>query len=195
MMNKTKRFDDHQKKFYDEERLMKRSAELAAHNVGSAKRHAHRAALAFIEMQRSGANRLMQIIREAVGPGDAPVNRFIEQTFAPIAFIDEGFEELVTAVYEGMTEDDYLKQSPTCFVGSKRARSRSQLAKPGEVLPSKPMDDMTIEEQAGHWRTRALAAEQDIRTLKTQVNELSREARKLRGQNKKLHRLVMAAAL
>ena len=193
MKNKRTRFDDHQKAFYKEEQLMKRQAGLAASNVEWAKRHAHRAAVAFIEMQKSDPNRLMQLIRDTVGPGEDPVNRFIEQTFAPIAFLDEDFSELVTAVYEGMTEEDYLKQSPTCFVGSKRARSRSNTPAPGEKLPPKPLDDMSLEDKIDHWQTRALAAEQDLRELTKRVRELEAEAKKLRNQNKKLHRLVKNA--
>lgn len=169
---------------------MTRAAELTHKNFRNAKRHAYRTAKAYIEMQGSDPNRLREMIRDMVGPGPDPVNRFIEKTFAPLTSIGEDFSELITAIHEGMTEKEYLAKSPAAFLGSKRKSVKPEGDTP---LPPPPLDDMDTEQQAEHWRTRALAAERELKNLRSRVNELSRESAKLRRQNQKLHQLIKNA--
>lgn len=190
-MKDCQNFDTVRHTFHEEQRLMARAAELTHKNFRTAKRHAYHTAKAFIEMQASDPNRLMEMIRDAVGTGPDPVNRFIEKTFAPLTSIGEDFAELITAIHEGMSEKEYLAKSPAAFLGSKRKPVK---AEDGDTpLPPPPLDDMDGEQQAEHWRTRALAAERELKNLRSRVNELSRESAKLRRQNQKLHKLIKNA--
>ena len=151
-------FDHSYDSFVEERRLLERAATSTRKSFRLAKTHAYRMATAFVQMQATEPNRVMEMAKSEVGAGPNLIDRWIEHSFAELAALGEDFHELITAIHEGMTLKQYLADAPSTFLSSKKRRELKD-SEGKTPLPPIPDDDLPVEKQAEAWRRRALAAE------------------------------------
>ncbi|MFW6060927.1 MAG: hypothetical protein ACODAQ_12170 [Phycisphaeraceae bacterium] len=126
---------------------------------------------------------------------------WIEDKLRAIRLIGEEPLDLVAAVHDGLTLQQYMKQNPELFLAGKRRRQAKRDADGAPQPPADPPEHASLEDQnrilreqvAAH-REREKALQKELRTLKQAYARLERAFRNLKRLVNRLDQDGKAAA-
>ena len=108
---------------------------------------------------------------------------------APIVMIGEDPRELLTAIQEGMTEQQYMAKGPFGKLVKGRSKRQAGVEQSERVVPGVPATGLSIEEQSAQWKARSEAFGLDNSTLRIKVSRLLKRVEELEHIVRRLHKI------
>ncbi|MHC4649039.1 MAG: hypothetical protein ACYTBJ_26600 [Planctomycetota bacterium] len=190
MKKDEKRVDHHFRRFEEDRELLNKHAGVGLKAVRLAKSAAYRMAQSYIAMQQKDHNRLVDLIQTTYGKTPDAIDHWLAASFQGLTAIGGDARQLITAIQEGMTRQQYLSSTPSIFLNSKKRAAQPITTRP--PLPSDPAEELPLDEQVKQLRLQNEALKRQLKEERGARQQAERSLAKVETEVKRLQRIMEA---
>lgn len=166
-MKSANNFNDHWVGFEEDRIMLAKNAGNAIRNMQNAKAASYRMAVHYVAMHDTHRAALIQEIKSKYPHEKSPVDKWIEDCFAPLLAIGGDPVHLIRGIKDGLTIKQYLVAPHAMLLNfQKKTKYVNGATSTSTAIPAEPPVTLTKEEQIKALKNRCTAMELELKRLR-----------------------------